>query len=122
MSVFISRSSLESGVHAERGAKARPDAQPPGAHAAAAASRLGLRDAHERDPLLEGQRAGDEPREGRGDRRRYTGALDGAREQRDVLERLHGLPEPPGYLAPGHALCEQLAGAAIARRWRERGG
>src|SRR4051794_12767300 len=107
-------------------AHARPPGPEAGAEAAEhavllpAAGRCGDGRAHERDPVVEGQRSGDEPRERAGHRRLDARALERPGEQRDRLERLDRLPDPGGDLRRRDALAEQLACAAVPRLGGER--
>src|SRR4051812_31783092 len=100
----------------------RREASPPAAEAAVLVERLRAGDAHELHPLLQRQSPVDQPGERGDDRRLEPGALDRAGQQRHGLEGLDRLADPAGDLLGRDALGQQLAGAAVARLWRKRGG
>src|SRR3954451_18903245 len=86
------------------------------------AGRRRLLGAHQRHPIVERERALDQVRERRDDRRVEPLALERVGEQAHRLERLDRLPDPLLDQLRRDALGEQLAGAAVARGGRQRRG
>ena len=107
----------------KRGCACQQAPRQPGRRAPARGRRDGR--AHERDPVVERQLAGDQPPERASDRRLNAGALERRAEQRHGLERLDGLadaapgsprPSRPRPAAHRRGGCGSSRASAVATR------
>ena len=123
VSTLMARSGADARRRADRAAQPRRAARcQPRPRRAAPARRRRHGRAHERDPVVERQLAGDQPRRGAP----VTGALTPARSSARASSGTDSSastawPTRAGISAGGHARGEQLAGAAVAALARERG-
>src|SRR5919108_4320670 len=103
MPSFIATSSLAAPGPTAPAGETGPQPRPPGAGTAEPGRRR-LLGPHQLDPVVQGKLALDQPSERRGHGGFEAGTLDRVREQTNRLERLDGLPQPPGDLVGGHPL------------------